>query len=96
MGTRAVIKRMARSDETIEVILQGVERIRLVGLEQATPFLRVRVEPLPIEPSEGAEVEALQRELVELTGRYQSLVRPVPGFELSEFVGQFGEPMELV
>ena len=38
-GTRAVIKRMARSDETMEVILQGLERVRVTALQPRGDYL---------------------------------------------------------
>ena len=40
VGTRAVIKKMARSGAGIELLVQGVERVSLVRLEQTEPYLR--------------------------------------------------------
>ena len=96
VGTKAVIKRMARSEETIEVIVQGVERIRLVEMEQSTPYLRARVEALPVRLEEGAEIEALQRELLSMASEYLSLAQPVQAIDLRQVVAQFEEPMQLV
>ena len=69
VGTRAVIKKMARSGAGIELLVQGVERVALVGLEQTEPYLRARVRPLPLPEDQGTEVEALRRAVLELTAR---------------------------
>ena len=39
VGTRAVVKKMARSAAGIELLVQGVERVSLVRLEQTEPYL---------------------------------------------------------
>lgn len=96
IGTKAVIKRMARSEETIEVIVQGVERIRLLELEQTSPYLRAQVQPMPVELAEGTEVEALQRELISMASEYLSLAQPVQGLDLQQAISQFQEPMQLL
>jgi ATP-dependent Lon protease len=96
VGTKAVIKRMARSEETIEVIVQGIERIEVLELEQTTPFLRARIAPLPVQLDEGTEVEALQRELLSMGSEYLSRAQTVPEFDLSQVVSQFEDPMQLV
>src|SRR5581483_10466861 len=59
VGTRAVIKKMARSENGLELIVQGVERVVLVRLDQTTPFLRAVVRPYPLPDDTGPEVEAL-------------------------------------
>ncbi len=96
IGTRAVIKRMARSDETIEVILQGVERIELVDLEQSEPFLRGRIRPAPLPEEHSAETEALQRELMSLALQYQSQAQPVAEMDLQLLAQRMRDPMHLV
>ena len=68
VGTRAVIKKMARSAAGIELLVQGVERVALVRLEQTEPYLSARVRPLPLPDDQGTEVEALRRAVLDLTG----------------------------
>ena len=41
IGTRAVVKKMARGEGVIELIVQGVERVSLLKAEQTEPFLKV-------------------------------------------------------
>jgi ATP-dependent Lon protease len=58
VGTRAVVKRMARSEETVEVLLQGMERIELLELTQTDPFHQGRVVASPLPPDTTAEAVA--------------------------------------
>ncbi len=95
-GTVAVIKRMVRAEETIEVILQGLERVQLVGLDQTTPYLRAKLRKFPVSQEIGAEADALQRELIDVATRYQSLAQPVPTFDMDQVIAQVHDPMHLV
>src|SRR5947209_9877213 len=38
IGTRAAVKRMARGEGVIELIVQGVERVTLLRADQTEPF----------------------------------------------------------
>src|SRR5690606_8388775 len=41
VGTRAVIKRMARTSNGVELIFQGLERVELVEWQQSEPYPKV-------------------------------------------------------
>lgn len=70
IGTRAVIKKMARSPAGgIELLVQGVERVAIVRLEQTEPYLRARVRPLPLPTDDGPEIEALRRAVLDQTAQ---------------------------
>src|SRR5215467_1284230 len=43
VGTLVMIKRMERVDETLHLIVQGSERIGVLGWEQTEPFMKARV-----------------------------------------------------
>src|SRR5437879_2746786 len=47
VGTLVMIKRMERVEDTLHLIVQGSDRIRLLAWEQQEPFLRARVQVLP-------------------------------------------------
>jgi ATP-dependent Lon protease len=96
VGTRAVIKKMARSDEAIELIVQGVERVVLVRLEQTAPFIKAVVRPLPLPDDQGAEVEALHRAVLELAGRALALAQPQAPVDLSQLMAQARDPIQVV
>lgn len=96
VGTRAVIKRMARSQETVEVLLQGVERVRLLNLTENDAHLLAQVEPLPLpEPDDDAITDALKRELIDLGHELKTLVRMPSGFDLDDVVRKVPTPMHL-
>src|SRR5438445_10906130 len=44
VGTLVMIKRMERADDTLHLIVQGTDRIRVQQLVQEEPFLRARVQ----------------------------------------------------
>ena len=92
---RAVIKKMARSGAGIELLVQGVERVSLVGLEQTEPYLRARVRPLPLPDDQGTEVEALRRAVLELTARALELAHPEGGFNIDQLAAQAHDPLIL-
>src|ERR1051325_10379274 len=69
VGTLVMIKRMERVEDTLHLIVQGSDRIRLLAWEQQEPFLRARVQVLP-------ELEVKDKEKVEATKRnVQSLIQ---------------------
>src|SRR5262245_45591069 len=90
VGTRAVIKKMARNEGVIEIIVQGVERVRLLEVEQVEPFLKVRFEPYPLPEDAGTEVEALQRAVVDLAGKVLELAEVQAPVPLQQIVAQSG------
>lgn len=95
VGTRAVIRQMGRAEETLEVILQGVERIRLTGVEQTEPYLRITAEAAPVVLEPGPEAEALQRELIGLAARYQAATQAMAELDVRRLATQVGDPIQL-
>jgi len=96
IGTRAVIKKMARADEGIQIIVQGVERVVLVRVEQTTPYLKAMARPHPLPDDKGTEVEALHRAVLELAARALSLAQPQTPIDLSQLLAQAREPIQIV
>ncbi len=97
VGTRAVIKKMARPDESrLELIVLGVERVVLLKLEQAEPYMRVRVRPWPLPDEHSTEVEALHRAVVDIAGKALSLAQPQAPAELGQFLVSTEDPLRLV
>ena len=99
LGTRAVIKRMARTPNGVELIFQGAERVELLQWEQSEPYPRVLVRPKPFPPAppeDQMELEALHRELIGLTGRMQTLAQPQAEVNFAQFAAQFEDPLSLV
>jgi ATP-dependent Lon protease len=96
IGTRAVIKKMARSDQGLELIVQGVERVVFVRLEQTKPYLRAVIRPYPLPDDKGPEVEALHRAVLELAARALSIAQPQAPIDLSQLLAQARDPIQIV
>ncbi len=76
IGCAAVIVRMLRvPDNSIQVLLQGVERIRILGLVHTEPYPLARVERAEEIITNSIEVEALVHNL---RGQFQKLVSLSP------------------
>jgi ATP-dependent Lon protease len=76
-GAKAVIRKMARGSEgAIQLIVQGIERVRIAGFEQTGPYLKARVHLAPMPEEKGPEVEALYRSVLELASKALAIVQP--------------------
>jgi ATP-dependent Lon protease len=69
VGTLVMVKRMERIEDSMHIIAQGTERIRVLGWKQEEPYLRAVVRILP-------EVAVIDPEGVEATKRnVQSMIQ---------------------
>ncbi len=67
IGTAAQIHRVLKTpDGTMRLVIQGLERIRIISYIQKDPYLRARVEVIPEAEEENLEMEALMRAVQEL------------------------------
>jgi ATP-dependent Lon protease len=74
VGTAAIIHQMLRSQEgTMELVVQGLERIRITEFVQTEPYLIARVQRAPEVETPGAETEALTRSVRSLFQRLLAL-----------------------
>src|SRR4051794_12344720 len=74
VGTMARIVRLLRiPDGTIQVIVQGLERFVIDEFIAEQPYLRARVHAAPEIVESGVEIEAMQRNVVDLFQRMVSL-----------------------
>jgi len=96
VGTKAVIRHVARTENGLQIILQGVERVRLESYAHTVPYLAGEVRALPRPAGEGAEVEALEREIKDLTRKFQALAQAAPALDLTQIFAAVEEPMQLV
>src|SRR6267142_3224963 len=79
IGTLVMIKRMERLEETLHLIVQGTDRIRVLEWVQETPFLRARVQILPeLEVKNKEEVEAAKRNVQALIQQALAYLPQVP------------------
>jgi ATP-dependent Lon protease len=93
VGTVAVIHRMLKQpDGTIRLLIQGLDRFRVVEFTQSKPYLRGRIERMAdIAPeADDLEAEALARQAIQLFQRIVEL-SPVLGDELLALVAGAGD-----
>jgi ATP-dependent Lon protease len=96
IGTRAVIKKMNRSDESLEILVQGVERVRLTAFVQTDPYLKAQVERVPLPTDFDTEVEALQRAVLDAAGRVIELAQPPQGpVSIQQMLANTPDPLRL-
>ena len=79
VGTLVNIKRMMRNEGVMQLIVQGVDRVRVLYWAQEEPFLRAKVEILPeLKVEDEQEVEALKRNVQGLIQQALALLPQVP------------------
>jgi ATP-dependent Lon protease len=79
VGTLVMIKRMERLDDTMHIIAQGTERVKVIEWKQEDPYLRAVVQILP-EPRivDAEEVEATKRNVQAMIQQALALLPGVP------------------
>src|SRR5437588_6111386 len=79
VGTLVMIKRIERVEDTLHLIVQGTDRIRVLAWSQQEPFLRARVQILPdLETKNTGEVEAATRNVKALIQQALAYLPQVP------------------
>ncbi|RIK39884.1 MAG: endopeptidase La [Chloroflexi bacterium] len=79
VGTAAQIHRVLKTpDGTIRLLVQGIERVRILEYVQDEPYLRARVEVIPETMEENIELEALTRTVQDLFRRLVELEPQMP------------------
>jgi len=79
VGTIVNIKRMMRNDDVLQLIVQGVDRVRVLEWTQEQPFLRAKVEVLPdLKTIDNQSVEALKRNIQGLVQQALAMLPNIP------------------
>ncbi|MCZ7572856.1 MAG: endopeptidase La [Ardenticatenaceae bacterium] len=79
VGTVALIHRLLRApDGSVRLIIQGLQRIQITEWTAEEPYLMARVQARPEVTVDTVEVEALNRNLLELFRRLVDLVPHLP------------------
>jgi ATP-dependent Lon protease len=97
IGTKAVIRRLAPVPTGgIQLLVQGVQRVRLGEIVQTEPFVKARFEPAPVALDVGAEVDAIEREVKALGAQVVALLRPDAEVNLTELTGGDEDTLRLL
>jgi ATP-dependent Lon protease len=85
------VTRSTRDSETHQIIVQGIERVKIEEWAGTDPFLRAKVSLIPdeVSDSESLQIEAFQRRILELS---QEIVEHLP--QIPNEVNQFLEHVE--
>jgi len=95
-GTKAVVRKMSRATENLlDVLVLGVERVMLLKLEQTEPYLMARVRLAPVPSETGTEAEALTRSVMDLASKAIEIAQPQGPVDLSQLVAGQQEPIRL-
>jgi len=79
VGTLAMIKRMERIGETVHIIAQGSDRIKVISWKQEEPYLRAVVQILPsVQTKDTEEVEATKRNVQSMVQQALALLPGIP------------------
>jgi ATP-dependent Lon protease len=95
VGTIAVIKKMARSAEGVEVLVQGSARVRFLASVQTEPYLKANVQTLPPPDGGGDQVEALHRAVLDAARKVIELARPQGEIDVDAVLSQATHPVQL-
>jgi ATP-dependent Lon protease len=96
-GTKAVVRKMARPNQnSVELLVLGVERIMLLGVEELPGHLQAKVRISPASSESTAEGEALQRSVLELASKAIAMAQPQAQIDLSQLASGQEDPMKLV
>ena len=79
VGTLVMIKRMERVEDTLHIVAQGTERIKVLEWKQEEPHLRALVQILPeVKTVDTDEVEATKRNVQAMIQQALALLPGVP------------------
>ncbi len=96
IGTVAMVHRLFRApDGTIRLVVQGMERFRLVEFVQEEPYLKAQIELLPETMEEGLELEALARSARDQFEHIAEMIPSIPR-ELVNSVLSLEDPLQII
>jgi ATP-dependent Lon protease len=97
VGTKAVIRKVERHRSgTIELVIEGIERVAIIKVEKSGQITQARVRLLPPPQDGGTEVEALHRAIVELASKTFLLTQAEPEPAMAEWLYSPEDPLRLV
>ncbi len=96
IGTIATVHRLLRApDGTIRLLVQGLERFRLIEFTQTEPYLMAKIERLPETVETSLEMDALARNARD---QFQAISELIPSFprELVGSIAAIEDPLQTV
>ncbi|MDX1992617.1 MAG: endopeptidase La [bacterium] len=88
VGSVAIVQRAAMGeDNTMQIVAQALERVKIVEWVGTAPYLRARIEIAPDIEETNTEAEALQRTLLQISRDIIELMPNVPG-QVADYLEQ--------
>jgi ATP-dependent Lon protease len=94
IGTAGIIRQMARGPAGLQVLVEGVARIKLTDLKLEDRALTAQITPYPEQVTNSVEIDAHVRRLKELVDRAFSLSSGMPA-ELRGLLAGIDDPLRL-
>jgi len=95
IGTLVNIKRMMRNEGIMQLVVQGMERVRVIDWLQGEPFIKAKVQILPnLDVLDSEEVEALKRNVHTMIQEALAMLPNVPP-EVRMSVMSQNDPIQL-
>ncbi|HUU33874.1 MAG TPA: endopeptidase La [Vicinamibacterales bacterium] len=94
VGTICIVRQMARAEHGLNIIFEGVARVRVVTVTKTGTTIRAEVEPLPERVETGVETEAYERRIRELAERAVTLAAGASA-EVRQLVLGIEDPLRL-
>jgi Lon protease-like protein len=82
---------VGRNDGTSNLILQGLERVRLTGFEREDPYPLATVQALESDFHSSVETEALSAKVLELYSKFKGDGRQLPA-KVDQYLSDLGDP----
>ncbi len=96
IGTVALISQVNRtSNKMLHVVIQGIERIKVVKWIETQPYLKANIDLAPDEVEPGIELDALQRSLRDLAKEVVAL-SPHLTDQVGDFLNQVEDPRYMI
>lgn len=90
-----MIRKMVRTPQDIEILVQGQDRVQLQQIDQEQPFLKITGSILPLPVDKGLEVEALQRLVLEQAKKAMEIIRSDNPIDINQLAAQAVDPLKL-
>ena len=88
IGSVATVLQMLKlPDGTVKVLVEGTQRARIVRIEERGEYLAAEAQPIPADPGQAHEIEAMRRALLAQFDQYVKLNKKIPPEILTSMSG---------
>jgi ATP-dependent Lon protease len=95
VGTVGVIRQMAKAQNGMRVLVEGISRVRAEFLQTDKGFIRALIKPMPERSERSIEIDARVRHLQELVDRALSLATGLSA-DVKALVATMDDPLRIV